>query len=104
VRLFVALELGTPARTALAAWGAGVAARDRALRPIPPAGLHLTLAFLGARPPGDVAPLSDALPGAVTQGPWPEALEVACAAWLPDRRPSVLTVAVADPDDALAQL
>ncbi len=104
VRLFVALELGAPARTALAAWGAEVAARDRALRPTPPAGLHLTLAFLGARPPADVAPLEEALPGAVSGGPWPADLAVGGAVWLPERRPSVLTVAIEDPDDVLGGL
>jgi 2'-5' RNA ligase len=104
VRLFVALELGAPARTALAAWGAEVAARDRALRPTAPAGLHLTLAFLGARPPADVAPLEEALPAAVAAGPWPDELAVGGGVWLPERRPSVLTVSVADPGDVLTAL
>jgi 2'-5' RNA ligase len=104
VRLFVALELGAPARTALAAWGTEVAARDRALRPTAPAGLHLTLAFLGARPPADVAPLEEALPAAVASGPWPDGLAVSGGVWLPERRPSVLTVSVADPGDVLAAL
>ncbi len=104
MRLFVALELGGSARTALAAWGAEVAARDRALRATAPAGLHLTLAFLGARPPADVAPLEAALPAAVAAGPWPGELAVSGGVWLPERRPSVLTVAVADPGDVLAAL
>ena len=104
MRLFVALELGAPARTALAAWGAEVASRDRALRATPPGGLHLTLAFLGARPPGDVAPLEEALPAAVAAGPWPGGLEVGEAVWLPERRPSVLTVSVTDPGDVLGAL
>jgi 2'-5' RNA ligase len=104
VRLFVALELEAADRTALGTWGAQVAARDRALRATAPAALHLTLAFLGARPPGDVAPLEEALPAAVAGGPWPGGLEVLQAVWLPERRPSVLTVAVADPDEALASL
>jgi 2'-5' RNA ligase len=104
VRLFVALELCAPARTALGAWGAEVAARDRALRATAPTGLHLTLAFLGARPPADVAPLEEALPAAVAAGPWPADLAVGSAEWLPERRPSVLTVAVLDPEGTLAAL
>lgn len=104
MRLFVALELGAEARTALGTWGAQVAARDRALRATAPAALHLTLAFLGARPPADVAPLEEALPAAVAGGPWPEALAVGDAVWLPERRPSVLTVAVADPGEVLGAL
>lgn len=104
MRLFVALELAAPARTALGAWGADVAARDRALRATAPAGLHLTLAFLGARPPADVAPLEEALPAAVAGGPWPADLAVGDAVWLPERRPSVLTVAVLDPEGALGLL
>ncbi len=104
MRLFVALELEASARTALAAWGAEVAGRDRALRATAPASLHLTLAFLGARPPADVAPLEEALPAAVAGGPWPEDLTVRQAVWLPERRPSVLTVAVDDPGEALGAL
>ncbi|HWK28918.1 MAG TPA: 2'-5' RNA ligase family protein, partial [Solirubrobacter sp.] len=53
LRLFVALELPDPVRAVLARLGA--AADPGVWRPLAPEALHLTLAFLGSRPPADVA-------------------------------------------------
>jgi RNA 2',3'-cyclic 3'-phosphodiesterase len=104
VRLFVALELPGPVRDALAAWGAGVTDGEEALRPVSPAALHATLAFLGARAPADVGPIAEAVARAVARGPWPGELRLGEALWLAPRRPHVLTVAVEDPDGALGAL
>lgn len=48
-RLFVALDLPDPIREGIVAWQRD-ALRDPALRPLPPASLHITLAFLGYQP------------------------------------------------------
>ena len=49
VRLFVALALPDAVRLELAAWAGDVLRGDAALRLVPAEGLHVTLAFLGAR-------------------------------------------------------
>jgi 2'-5' RNA ligase len=100
LRLFVALDLPDPIRDALAA--AGAAADPDAWRAVAPASLHLTLAFLGSRPPGDVATIARVLdaeadstaPSLSLQGPL----------LLPPRRPRVLTVELDDRDGTLAAL
>lgn len=98
LRLFAALELPADARARLAAWAA--AAVPEGVRPVPEANLHLTLAFLGERPPRDVAACAAAVRGAAHPlGP----LSCAGVLWLPPRRPVVLTVAIA-PDPALEAL
>ena len=91
-------------RDALAAWGARRDGGDPALRPVAPAALHLTLAFLGVRAPADVGPIAGG-GGARGRGAargrrrWGSG----SALWLAPRRPHVLTVAVEDPDGALAR-
>ena len=97
MRLFVALSLPAQVRTALAGWAASAPA---AMRRVPAENLHVTLAFLGARSPGDaeaVAALLDGLArplgGLAVEGPL----------WLPPRRPGVLAVAL-EAGPALAQL
>jgi 2'-5' RNA ligase len=50
MRLFVALELSEAARERLWDWTVGAVGDDPALRPVAPASLHVTLAFLGERP------------------------------------------------------
>jgi RNA 2',3'-cyclic 3'-phosphodiesterase len=56
VRLFVALDLPEWIRDGIATWGEG-AVKDPALRPVSAASLHITLAFLGSRPPEQVESL-----------------------------------------------
>jgi RNA 2',3'-cyclic 3'-phosphodiesterase len=86
-RLFAALELPAEARVALAGWAAKVADRQPAIRLVPVASLHVTLVFLGAQPPGEVAAIADAV--TATARPV-DPLEITRAAWLPPRRPGVL--------------
>jgi RNA 2',3'-cyclic 3'-phosphodiesterase len=100
LRLFVALDLPEPVRDALAALAA--AADPDVWRPVQRDGLHVTLAFLGARPPGDVAAI-DALLAAEAGGPAPP-LGLAEAEVLPPRRGRVLTARLDDPSGGLGAL
>ena len=102
MRLFVALDLAEETRSALVGWAHRALARDRAMRLSEE--LHLTLAFLGTRTRGEADAIADVLDDAVEAGPWPRGLAVAGRLWLPERRPNVLTVEVADPSGALAAL
>jgi RNA 2',3'-cyclic 3'-phosphodiesterase len=99
LRLFVALELPAPALAALAAF------RDRAdpavWRPVRDEALHLTLAFLGHRPAGDVDAAADVLRGAPGGR---IALALGEGILLPPRRARVLCAAVRDASGALGAL
>src|SRR3954468_13503042 len=65
VRLFVALELPSRVRSALATWRSeAVGSRDD-LRLVAPASLHVTLAFLGSRPADELEPIATAVSDAV---------------------------------------
>lgn len=57
VRLFIALDLPEPVRSAILAWG-GEALSDPALRRLGPESLHITLAFLGYLPEREVERLA----------------------------------------------
>jgi 2'-5' RNA ligase len=57
-RLFVALDLPDDVRDALVAWQRD-ALRDPALRPVSPAALHITLAFLGYHPERRIEEISN---------------------------------------------
>jgi 2'-5' RNA ligase len=57
-RLFVALDLPAPLRRGIVEWG-GRELSDPALRVVPPASLHVTLAFLGWLPEKEVEPLAE---------------------------------------------
>ena len=100
LRLFVALDLPEPVRDALA--GLAAAADQDVWRPVHRDALHVTLAFLGARPPGDVAAI-DALLAPEAGGP-AAPLALAEAEVLPPRRGRVLTARIDDPSGGLAAL
>jgi 2'-5' RNA ligase len=101
VRLFVALELPGAAREALARWARAAAGGDPALRLVGVDALHVTLAFLGEREPGEVAALTSMVQGA---GPPATGLATGPVLWLAPRRPHVMTVAVDDTRGELAAL
>jgi 2'-5' RNA ligase len=101
LRLFVALELPAAAREALQAFAAD-AADPEVWRPVAPEALHVTLAFLGSRPPGDVAGIERVL-AAEDGGPAPR-LALGGALLLPPRRSRVLCAELTDPDGTLAAL
>jgi RNA 2',3'-cyclic 3'-phosphodiesterase len=100
-RLFVALELPAAVRADLAAFGHAAAERDRALRPVAQDAMHLTLAFLGHRPPEEIDPARAAVRAVDAAAP---ALALGDPLWLSPRRPHVLTIALEDADGTLATL
>jgi len=63
-RLFVALPLPTDAVRPLAAWQGRELADTRDVRVVPPENLHVTIAFLGARPAAAVDGILGAVRGA----------------------------------------
>lgn len=67
-RLFVALDLPAKSADEVAAWGRDALA-DPALRPQARSSLHLTLAFLGSRPVGDVETVAAIVAGLSTPPP-----------------------------------
>jgi 2'-5' RNA ligase len=97
LRLFVALDLPDPVRDALAVLAA--AADPDVWRPLGRDALHVTLAFLGPRPPAAVAAIAPLLAG----GPAPP-LALAEAEVLPPRRGRVLVARVDDPTRALSAM
>ena len=105
IRAFIAVPIGDRARAALA----DAAARIR--REIPdgiqwanPAGIHLTLKFLGNIPSSAVDPLLESLTPAAAAHP-PFTLELAALGTFPHRRnPRVLWAGVGGDTDALSNL
>ncbi len=92
-RLFIALDIPNELRATLAA----TRIDTEAWRPVKEQALHVTLAFLGARPTEDVATIAPIIEAEHTA---PE-LTVGNVLLLPPRRPRVLTVALEDPTGAL---
>src|SRR3954471_23669534 len=100
LRLVVTLDLAAAARAARAAFRS--AAADPAVwRPVPDEALHLTLAFLGHRPPEDADRVAELLSAAPDAAP---RLTLGRSLALPRRRPRVLTAAIVDHDGTLAEL
>jgi 2'-5' RNA ligase len=62
-RLFLALVLPADTVRCLRGWQADAFARVPGVRPVAPDNLHITLAFLGARPADDVEPVAALLSG-----------------------------------------
>jgi 2'-5' RNA ligase len=90
LRLFVALDLPAEVRSQLQSWCDRSA--PAAVRRVPAANLHLTLAFLGSRSSEDAAAVTALLPACAQRDVG--VLETADALWLPPRRPGVLAVAL----------
>jgi RNA 2',3'-cyclic 3'-phosphodiesterase len=100
-RLFVALELGSDVRAALADWSAEQQHRIEPLRRIRPESLHATLCFLGSQPVSAVAGIAAACREAAAV-PAPR-LVTGDALWLPGRRPRLLAIALADETGAVGE-
>lgn len=98
-RLFVALDLPAPARAALAAFRDG--ADPRIWRPVPDEALHVTLVFLGHRPPGVAETVGELV--RATAGPVAD-LALGAPLLLPPRRGRVLCAEVQDRSGALGAL
>jgi 2'-5' RNA ligase len=102
-RLFVALELPSRVRDALERWRR-VSGRDlRRLRMVEPEALHVTLCFLGWRSTEEVEQIGEACAAALREAPAPQ-LSIETPVWLPERRPRVLAVRLADSSGALARV
>jgi RNA 2',3'-cyclic 3'-phosphodiesterase len=94
-RLFVALELPEPVRTATGAWAAAELGAVETLRPVRVDGLHVTLCFLGSTADHEV----EAIGGCCRQacaGRDPLRLSIGGLLALPRRRPRAVTVRVDD--------
>jgi 2'-5' RNA ligase len=94
-RLFVALDPPAAVRHRLAGWLREQRAALPGVRPVAEEHLHVTLAFLGERPPSEVEPVAAAVAAAASTGAAAD-LGVGAPLWLPPRRPRVLTVEVHD--------
>jgi 2'-5' RNA ligase len=101
-RLFVALELPAVAVGALSAWADAHLGGVAGLRRVAPAGLHVTLCFLGAQPVGEIEAIAAAC--GLAAGHDAVSLRLAVPVWLPRRRPRVLAVGLEDVSGALAGL
>ena len=99
-RLFVALDLPAAARAALAAFRDAEADPD-VWRPVADEALHVTLVFLGHRPPGEADAIAAVLRGCA--GPAAD-LALGPALLLPPRRARVLCAEVVDRSGSLAAL
>jgi 2'-5' RNA ligase len=73
-RLFVALDLPDAVRDGLGEWGRKALA-DPALRPVPAANLHITLAFLGYRPEKEIERVGEAMAECAAPAPLIELLD-----------------------------
>ena len=91
----MALDLPDAVREALAS----LAPDPDVWRPVKPEALHVTLAFLGSRPPSDV----ELIRPLIVPSPAPP-LALGSVLLLPPRRARVLTVELEDPTGALAAL
>lgn len=61
IRLFIGLRLPPDILEALAAWQQEAFSRVRDVRIVPPENVHVTLAFLGHRPAGELEPIAGCL-------------------------------------------
>ena len=91
-RLFVALELPDGVTAALTAWSAAAAtAAGDGLRRVGRDALHVTLCFLGVRPPAQVGEIGSVMRAAASAVS-PVTASLGVPLWLPHRRPRVLAV------------
>jgi 2'-5' RNA ligase len=97
VRLFAALELPEDVVAALERWGRSC--ERPGLRILPPASLHVTLAFLGSRPDEEAQEIGSAVTACAAPV---DGLAVGEPAWL--GRGSALAVDLADGSGACARL
>lgn len=88
-RLFAAIDIPEPVRTALEAWGSRELT-DPALRPVPAASLHMTLCFLGRT---EAAKVGEAVAAVEAVEPVPTAVRFErMPAGRPRRLPKVLAI------------
>jgi RNA 2',3'-cyclic 3'-phosphodiesterase len=105
-RLFVAIDPPAAVCAELAAWArtalAAVTGSDaRRVHVLPAQALHVTLCFLGTRPPGEIETIAAAVRGCEAVG---GELRVGAPLWLPPRRPRALALEVHDRHGELASM
>lgn len=104
-RLFVALDLPDEVRRAAAGWGRAVVRSSGEMRVVPAGNIHITLAFLGNRPPSDLPLIADALADSINgEAGVAPALSLGAPVWLPRRRPRALALEIHDETGRLNQL
>ena len=105
-RLFVALELPDPVRSALLAWRQSAIGDDPAWRPMAPAALHATLCFLGDQQVEKIGAIARACAAGLSERDFPTlpapVLSLTAPRLLGPRRARVLAVTLEDPDQAMA--
>jgi 2'-5' RNA ligase len=99
VRLFVALELPSRARSALDAWRVNALGSREDLRLVAAASLHVTLAFLGSRPADQLDSIEAAVANAARDRP-AAPLQVDAVKPVPPRRPRLFAFDLVDADGA----
>ncbi|HUA11663.1 MAG TPA: RNA 2',3'-cyclic phosphodiesterase [Solirubrobacteraceae bacterium] len=100
IRLFAALALPRECTAALAAWARSELGAP-GTRLLAPDAMHLTIAFLGERPAGELEELTAALEALDIEAP---ELHLGAPVRLPPRAPRTVAVEVTDPSGALAEL
>jgi len=94
-RLFVALDLPDRVRAGIVEWGRGALA-DRALRPVGPESLHITLAFLGYLPEKEISRLGEIVEASGGRAP---SISLGDPVPRPDRgRPRLFALPAESPD------
>jgi 2'-5' RNA ligase len=99
----VALDPPRDVRESLAAWRDAAIVGREDLRPVPVEALHVTLAFLGSRPAGDVERIGTVLAGVAERFAPPE-LEARGIKPIPARRPRLFALDLADPSGGAASI
>ncbi|MCK9250860.1 MAG: RNA 2',3'-cyclic phosphodiesterase [Solirubrobacteraceae bacterium] len=103
VRLFVAVDPPDAVRRALTAWLRSQRDVHAHVRSVPVEHLHLTMAFLGSRPPHELDAIADVVSTVGRTGS-AMGLRTGPPVWLPPRGPRALAVEVHDDRGDLATL
>ena len=102
MRLFVALDLPEDARARIVAWQRQMlGGYERSLRLVRPEALHVTLAFLGHHPEGEVDAIATAAFSRLDGLPAP-VLSATALKRIPPRRPRLFAVDLSDADGRAA--
>lgn len=99
--MFVSLDPPVGVRREAAEWGRLASGAARGLRPVPPEAIHVTLAFLGTTPIGQIGAVSEAIDSSARPV---EPIEAGAPVWLPGRRPRALALELREPKGELTAL